>query len=282
MSRKPIRPQLGLPRVTEGDSIDAAATQRTMNEVERRLRNVEAASRDIHVLSGSIEGSNNSVWRYLGRQTLTSTTSGSAYTPTEGTQAVLLRMVGGGGQGGASYNAGLSSIGGGGAGGMYVEKWIEFDGPVRGGNFQCGTGGNGSIAANPGVAGTDTVIVLHGTTYVAKGGLGGSGSVWTDGTARGGVRQALSQAVDLQSQEEGQPGIAGDTNNVAAKIFVGGSGGGSPFGRGGGPQYNMGYGVGKHATGYGAGGGGITDTVGNTPLWGGSGSQGLIIIDEYK
>lgn len=55
VSRRPIRPQLDLPRVTRGDAIDPAAAQRLADEVNRRLKNVESATRQVYSLSGSVD-----------------------------------------------------------------------------------------------------------------------------------------------------------------------------------------------------------------------------------
>lgn len=266
----------------------AAELKRLQDQIDEMRR--RGVVRDSSLRGAGIPGSPLSVdidgFVYLGTQVLTSTTSGSVYVPTRGTTAVRLRMVGGGGQGGAGYSLSISSMGGGGAGGMYVETWISSGSLIAGGNYQCGAPGYGVFGndlVGRGGPGGDTVIVIDGRTYVARGGLGGSGSLWTAGVARGGARQSLSQPVDVQHQEEGLPGFVADVNNAAVGTIVGGAGGSSPLGRGAGAQYNVspGYGVGKDATGYGAGGGGATDNVADTPLWGGSGSQGVIIAEEY-
>lgn len=251
------------------------------------------ASTDSHTVNGDITfatgaaggkryvGSNRA-FLYLGTRVFT-TSAGSPYVPTDGTRAVRVRMVGGGGGGGSKYTLNATNVGGGGAGGMYVEKWIDPGTTITGSTYAigaAGTAGNNSTGGNGG----DTTIIIQGTTYTAKGGLGGQGNAWTS-IAYGGAGQSVSQTVDVQHQQEGNLGNGFDPAGGAAFVFIGGAGGSNPLGSGGGQSANTGSirSTGKTATGFGGGGGGMVDSVatGGTVVLGGAGTAGVIIIEEY-
>ena len=97
------------------------------------------------------------VGRHLARQIFA--TSGT-YTPTTGTNRVLLRMVGGGGGGGgASGGIGMSAFAGGGGGGGYIEAWLDAGAAVTGGTVTIGGGGSGGASTGGnGASGADTSI----------------------------------------------------------------------------------------------------------------------------
>ena len=97
-------------------------------------------------------------------------TSGSgSYVPTPGTNAIWIRMIGGGAgsSGCVSPGAGLVSLGRGGGAGAYLEKFLtRFVGAV----YSVGTGGGGgSSGSNPGGAGGDTTFTTGSVVYTAGG-----------------------------------------------------------------------------------------------------------------
>lgn len=217
---------------------------------------------------------------YLGRQILTSTTGTVPYTPTTGTRKILLRMVGGGGGGGGGAGGtSTAAVGAGGMGGAYVEKWINPGALITTtGNYTAGAGGTaGANTGGAGGTGGDTTITIQGTPYTAKGGIGGSGMAAGSAAAivdTGGY-SAASTAADFNSQDPGFPGV-----RVSTALYWGGKGGGSPFGQGGKGGFGAGGVAGSNATGYGSGGGGANvSTPGAT---GGTGAQGVIVIDEWR
>lgn len=219
--------------------------------------------------------------KYLGRQVLTA--SSGTYTPTAGCTKVILRMAGGGGGGGAKYTLNITTIGGGGAAGMYVEKAISPGVAITGGSFAAGAGGAGGDNATGGTGG-DTTIVIQGTTYTAKGGLGGTGAEYNVSAADGGAGQSVSQSVDVQFQEPGDWGFYYD-NDGSAFANGSGKGGNNPLGCGGASvvastaqRIN-----GNPGQGYGGGGSGALDglATGGIHAIGGDGADGVIIVDEF-
>jgi hypothetical protein len=208
----------------------------------------------------------------FGRQVFS---SGGTYTPTTGTKAVRVMMVGGGGGGGgANATAGHVSCAGGGGSGVYWEKWIDPGATVTGSTVTIGAGGSaGSSAGGSGGTGGDTSVIIQGTTYTAKGGIGGTGGTQSGTLAliAGGYPQAGSTAgFDRIAGEPGQPGIIVADSSVGS---IGGSGGSNPFGIGGnGP-------AGVALQGNGAGGRGARAT--SAGVAGEAGAGGYVIIEEY-
>jgi hypothetical protein len=212
----------------------------------------------------------------LGRQVFTAS---GTYTPTAGTRAVLVRMVGGGGGGGGSarfpgaapYN---TTRGAGGASGVYVEKWIINDTPLGGGEVTIGAGGAaGSSAGGNGGDGGPTEVTIGGTTYIAPGGPGGAGDTNGDAPVAGGVANPgfTALGVDLCVCQDGE-----DSGNGS------GDGGGTPFGAGGRGSYRSSSTGGRTGYGYGAGGGGgFTYHTDGLAQNGGAGLPGVVIIDEF-
>jgi hypothetical protein len=218
---------------------------------------------------------------FLNRQVFT---AGGTYTPTAGTRMVRIRMAGGGGGGGAKYTVGVSTIGGGGAGGMYVEKFIDAGALITGGTVAIGAAGAGGDNATGGTGG-DTTIVVQGTTYTAKGGLGGTGANYNVSAADGGAGQSQAQTVDIQHQEPGAFGFDYATLADAAFALASGKGGGNPLGSGGaGVVASTGLRInGNPGQGRGGGGSGGIDGIAAADVHaiGGAGTAGQILIDEY-
>lgn len=224
-----------------------------------------------------------------GRQLLTGS---GTYTPTTGTRAVRVRMVGGGGGGGSAATTGTNggAAAGGGASGVYWEKWISPGALVTGGAFACGVAGvagDGGLSPpfDAGGTGGDTTIVVQTTTYTAKGGFGGAAdtSINTDFprfSAGGGGVQTGSSSGDIVAGDNGGDGLA--LANLASPHFYcpSGKGGSGSWGVGG---ANNNGGAGSAGTGSGAGGGGgsIHTNSGSAYSNGAAGTAGQIIVEEF-
>lgn len=234
----------------------------------------------------------------LGQQVLTA--SSGTYTPTAGTLAVRVRMVGGGGGGGGSYYSIAGShnaAAGGGASGAYFEKWIFPGGgtAITGGSFTCGaagTAGDGTLSGSlaDGGAGGDSTIVIQGTTYTAKGGGGGpadndNSSLTIPYVKRGGTIPSGTSSGDVVQGDHGGYGFVMGNNTsgyaTASDPARGGTGGSGTWGIGGSGAALEGNG--SDGVGYGAGGGGSTTTANGSADShnGGAGTAGKIIVEEY-
>jgi hypothetical protein len=189
----------------------------------------------------------------------------SALALTTGTNLIVVEVQGAGGCSGSSDGVGYMA-GNGGAGGYSIQQLTVVDTDTW--NVTVGAGGvdggthNGGDAVFAQASGSSL-----GSTITAGGGVGtadASGAHAT-GAAGGTVTNANSgNKINIS----GSNGAAGATDKT---------GPGSRWGWGG-IRAPSGNGAGGHATGYGAGGGG---TVGSNAA-GGSGSDGLVIIWEYK
>lgn len=201
----------------------------------------------------------------IGITTLTSTASGSIYTPTPGTNMIKIIVIGGGGAGGGS-SSNAYYLGGGASGGYLIKIIKNFTGTAE---YQCGVGGVGGNGT--GGNGGSTSFTYGGITYTASGGNGGEG-----GTGKnffiGGMPGVLSTNGDINGY--GMPGYHGGSNLGPAS----GYGGSSILGGGGFTKYSDSNGMAGAC--YGAGGGGAASASG--PRTGGNGKQGAIIIYEYQ
>jgi hypothetical protein len=214
---------------------------------------------------------------FIARQVLTA--ASGTYTPTAGTQKVLLRMCAGGGGAGGAKGAvtPISAYSGGGGSGENVELWIDPAATITGGAFAVGAAGAaGTSTPGNGGNGGDSTIVIQGVTYTAKGGLG-SGAVTGTGApqvALGGGAQTTG-ALTLSGGQPGQPGVT--LSN--AGVGYSGNGGSTPFGAGGLGVINGS--AGNNGTGRGAGGSGA-GSINASGFAGGAGTAGVIIIDEFR
>lgn len=226
-----------------------------------------------------VTGGTNATWDYpsgllLNIQVLT---SGTTYTPTSGTNSAVLYLLGaGGGGGGASGSASSVGAAGGGGGGSLVIKRIT--GVTGTYTYAIGTAGSaGANSGGNGGNGGSTTFTNGGTTYTAPGGSGGTGQ--TAGTAlsvvAGGAGGAVGTNGDMNGA--GQPGNFG--YRASGTFGYSGSGGSSEYGGGG--LMLIAAAAGNNGTGYGAGGGGALSTA-NTNRAGGAGTQGIIIVFEYR
>ena len=224
-------------------------------------------------------------------------TANGTYTPTAGTRAILVRMVGGGGGGGGAAGSGATghaAAGGGGASGAYVELFASatttWGAITAGGAVVVGAAGAaGAAGASSGGDGGDTSITVTaggvvGTIWSAKGGKGGAGAASvTSGTNAGGGANTASTSGDFNYFDPGGTGMSSG-NGIYTHS---GRGGHSHMGRGGSEVFGNGADgqtAGNAGTGHGAGGsGGYSGctTTSSTAVAGGAGTAGIVIIDEY-
>lgn len=207
-------------------------------------------------------------------------TASGTYTPTAGTTFAIVEEVGGGGGGGGAGTASVGvseSVGGGGAAGQYLKFSVGTLGgsALTGGAVTIGAAGAAG-ASTPGNGGTggDTSIVINGTTFTAKGGLGGvGGSAGQPVFSAPGLGQAGGSSGLVTYQQAGEPGVGSTT-----ATFWGGVGGSAqPLGVGGSTGVNGANG--NVGTGFGGGGSGACTN--STARTGGPGLAGVIIVYEY-
>lgn len=212
-------------------------------------------------------------------------TSGSGtYTPTAGTEFIIIELVGGGGGGGgADSSAGLSAIAGSGGAGGYVRKRItaNFDGAA----YAVGTGGGGGAAANgAGTAGGDTTFTLPASTVYTAGG-GGLGAGGSTGSAANIGPQGGAGGSATNGDINVPGGAAFRGTRISAITAAAGQAGSSLYGSASSPMPGIfadnSASAGADATGYGAGGQGSLCTGTGTATAGGDGSDGVIIIWEF-
>ena len=184
----------------------------------------------------------------------TFTTLGSQpWTRPTGITKVIIEVQGGGGSG--AYTSGGSTNCGGGAGG-YARKFLDVS-SIASATIVVGAGGATVTSAAAGNDGSDSSWADGTNTITGAGGTGGPTSSY--GSAPGGAGT------------NGDLNITGQTGMTSTYS----SGGSSQFGNGGWNTWTGQY-TGGDATGYGGGGGGGTHTPG------GDGTQGIIIVTEYK
>ncbi len=254
-------------------------------------------------LSGSISGKFASISSAAGLINVRIFTGPNAgaqtYTPTAGTNKIIVKMIGGGGGGGGINGvSGSYANGTGGASGIYWQKFFSSITSATGTVIIGAGGASGSSSVNNrcnGGTGGDTSFAINTVTYLSKGGLGGSGSFGTNvptsyiGTSnvrqKAGNIQAGSSTGDISFGENGSAVISFLSPNM-----VSGKGGGTPLGAGGPEKYDpftagTGY-SGLPGQGYGSGGSGATGyndfyLYGTPTANGGGGAPGVVIIEEY-
>lgn len=208
--------------------------------------------------------------RLIGVQVISAT---GTYTPTPGTNSVVVQLVGGAGAGGGAIAtaAGQQSAGSGGScGGIAMSRLTAGFAGVTVTIGAAGASASGAVGGNGGTT-------SFGALFSATGGGGGQvgaalpnttvGPVvpGTPGTATGGNLLNMN----------GQSGDIGFYSNVNA---MGGAGASSPFGTGG---ASIVTGAGVAATGFGAGGGGASNAVSSAARSGGAATAGVAMIWEY-
>lgn len=205
--------------------------------------------------------------------------STGTYTPTAGTNSIIIEAVGGGGGGGgsASTTSAQSSIGGSGGSGGYIK--VRYNTVPSSASISVGVSGVGGGAAAAGGAGGSTTITGGSVSVTARGGTGGVSPVTAstffivEGQAAG-VSTSTGTVLCYSSGQWSAIGVS-----VAANTGRSGTGGGSYFGTGangvvGGPGLSP-------FSGYGGGGSGGVSLSGSVGYAGGAGAAGLVVIWEY-
>lgn len=215
-------------------------------------------------------------------------TSGTLYTLTPGTKAILVEVIGGGGAGGGSAGAGgQDSAGAGGGGGGYTRKFFYPVAPSY--PYSVGAGGTaGTAGNNPGNGGGTTTFGANPTLLQATGGSGGSGQ-----TAAAAIQVAAGGAGGVGTLGDlnltgstGSPAIS-DWDTALSGWIVTGHGGNSPlaYGTGGADQSGgdvVNTSAGIAGLGYGGGGSGGITAASATNQTGGVGSTGAVIVMEFS
>lgn len=212
--------------------------------------------------------------RYI-KRTIYTTGSAATHTFTSGCgSAIIEGLACGGGGGGCSYGASAQAYGGGGAAGGYFNVRVQapttctYTVSATGGSAGANTGGTGGTGA-------DAVVVCNGTTYTAKGGLGGVGM--TTGSTL--ICVAGGDGVAGTNGDINTPGTSGGMGvRLSGTTGGSGQGGGSQYGHGGASK--TANSAGDPGAGYGAGGGGGAAV--SAAVTGGAGAPGIVIITEYS
>lgn len=212
-------------------------------------------------------------------------TSNGTYTPTAGTNFIIVEMVAGGGGGGSINGTSATNPGaaGGGGSGVYQKFHASGVGVVA---VTVGTGGAGASTGQ--VVGTGGTLSQFGSIGLVHGGYGGrssdctlAGPILTFGGNTYTYLATCTATLLSRTGSPGQPGMALSNYSDAIQYCnqKGGDGGSNPLGQGGTGGYNNHGGAGQ---GYGAGGAGSsTNNSPSTLRSGGYGSNGIVIVYEY-
>lgn len=212
---------------------------------------------------------NNSPGRLLGVRVFTSS---GTYTPTPGTNSIVVECVGGGGGGGGAVAAGSGQVsaGGNGGGGAYAKG--RFTSGFSGLPITIGIGG--ALGGNGGPGGTTSL----GSLISAGGGAGGGAGVpFSPPGSSGG--QAAGGSVITGGNIVTSLGFTSDAT-VAISTSTIFNVKGAPSMLGPGPSGGVGHGV--SAVTKGAGGSGALANPSSGPYNGGAGAPGVLIIWEYR
>ncbi len=207
--------------------------------------------------------------RLIGVRTIT--TSGT-YTPTPGTKSIIVEVQGAGGGGGGvgTTNSTSVAVGCGGGSGAYAKSRIaNLDSAYT---VIIGAGGAGGVNGNGGNGGGTSF-----GTITAGGGYGGGSSNSAPPIIQNasGIPTATGGNIINFSGNNPSIGMA-----FSANVIISGGGASSILGAGGSPHGTAG--IGREATGYGAGGGGANAYQNSSAQYnGGHGSSGVVIVWEY-
>lgn len=203
-------------------------------------------------------------------------TSTGDYTPSEGTQVIIVEAIGGGGAGGgalANATTTYRSSGSGGGAGGYAKSKINIADLTSTVSVIVGAGGLGVISSTGGTGGS----TVFGSYITCSGGSGGfrsgpSAGSFNTGKPNGGSANG-GNILNI-------PGGKGADGFAIAGAFASpGLGGSSVLGMGGTDGFNTTV---PDASGLGSGGGGASTGEGHTTSYaGGNGASGAIIITEF-
>lgn len=212
--------------------------------------------------------------RFIGIQTFV-TPGISTYSPSPGTNSVIIEVIGGGGAGGGAYLAasGQLSAGGGGGSGSYARKRLTSG--FAGVSVTVGAGGVAQVAATGLPGGSSS----FGALVSCPGGLGGTSVAGTSTFpfyAPPGNGGEVSSGGDINTG-----GSPGEIHILFSPDTAYGGNGGPSFFMG--PGGRNGNGAGFPGRSPGAGGGGACRPQNSaTGASGGAGSNGIVIIWEYS
>lgn len=204
-------------------------------------------------------------------------TSSGTYTPTAGTNSVIVEIIGGGGGGGgaSSTTSGQFSGGQGGGAGAYAKGRITS--AFSGVTVTIGSGGTGGTAGpNAGGSGGTSSF---GALITAPGGTGGSGSgaatsPFVVGTAANSTPASGASIFNGIGASGFQALLMSTTNIVTGR--------GAPTNFGSGALSVYGQGTGANAVSYGSGGSGGGSVSGGAATAGGNGAAGICIVQEFS
>ncbi|WP_175878911.1 hypothetical protein [Burkholderia sp. BCC0097] len=203
-------------------------------------------------------------------------TASGTYTPTAGTNSVVVRAIGGGGAGGgaAANSSSQISAGSGGASGSYAEA--RYTSGFSGVAVTIGAGGTG-VSAGAGNPGGTTSF---GSLLTCPGGGGGqiqqqSTSSTTLNVPGQGSPGAAPSGSGILLGTQGQPGVIA---LILGSVAISGQGAAGAMGAGGPNSANS---AGNPGTGYGAGGAGGASIPSASAVAGGNGAPGIVIVMEY-
>jgi hypothetical protein len=207
-------------------------------------------------------------------------TAGGTYTPTAGTNSVIVEAVGGGGGGGGAAASGAGGAGGG--AGAYAK--VRITSAFSGVTVTIGAAGAaGTAGANAGGAGGATSF---GAIVSCPGGSGGNGGTttatigFTITGGNGGGTPTISGATTLISSQ----GSSGGYGLTGSNLEIPGIGAASVIGQTSNQQFAAGASSLPGIAGVGPGSGGSGGATGGTgaAAAGGAGKAGLVIVYEYN
>lgn len=201
----------------------------------------------------------------------------ATYTPTAGTNFVVVKVIGGGGGGGGTAVTAASQVSaaGGGGGGGYAERRITSG--FAGVTVTVGAAGTaGAVNAAGGAGGTSSFGALASATGGGGGFVGPVTATTPAFTSNGGLPGAGSGGDINSGGQRGTTGYCLQLNGGR-----GGDGGALMPYSGGSVYVSSGGSNGFAATGNGGGGSGANSAPSQSGFTGGAGSPGLVIVDEF-
>lgn len=199
----------------------------------------------------------------------------TTYTPTSGTNAIEVLLIGGGGGGGGTptMGAGQFAAAGGGGAGASLRSFLTSG--FSGASIVVGPGGSGGIGAVNGSNGGTTSFGALSVTGGGGGSYGNPASIASVQLGGGGGGTPSGGSLENNGGACGAPGIAFASSNM-----VSGAGAPSILG-GGGAALGTTTANGNNGSAPGSGGSGAMVQSTGTVKAGGTGANGVVIIREY-